>query len=84
MNGLNTRPLRNDQQELYNRVNTKDPRFYELSKLLFANGMVYYHQDLNKEFNISPMIVHMNYFVGVEDKKNAFIAKNLWYIGAID
>lgn len=57
-----------------------DNRMLPLDKLLFASGYVYFHAKINQRFSIKPLMVHANYIIGVNKKKNFFESNGLWYL----
>lgn len=53
---------------------------FALDKILFANGLNYYMQHLNKNLNIKPLIFHANWLIGFRKKKSVLQQEGMWYL----
>lgn len=51
-----------------------------LDRLLYATGLVFYVRKYNERWEVKPMLIHMNWSDGKEQKKQRFKSHNLWYI----
>jgi hypothetical protein len=54
--------------------------FKALDKLLFPNGNIFFNLRLNDRLGTRPFVVHVNYAVGVDAKRERLINRNLWYL----
>ena len=54
--------------------------FRGLDKLLYANGLVYFRLQKNLQYDIKPLVVHVNYVQGSENKKKLLQSAGMWYL----
>jgi len=54
--------------------------FRALDRYQYPNGRTFFRSKSFKSYGIQAMVVHANYYVGMEKKKQAFQSKNLWYL----
>ncbi|RNA06245.1 glycosyltransferase family 77 [Brachionus plicatilis] len=62
------------------KINFNDNRLETFDILTIANGYYYFHQKMDRIFQIKPFAVHANYFPSFETKVNALKSRNLWFI----
>lgn len=77
--------LGKNDQFLFNavleRLNyTSDSIMHPLDKLLFPNGCTYFRDQLNRQQNVTPMIVHANCLIGAGAKRSALKTHGMWYL----
>ena len=52
-----------------------------LDRLLYPTGYIYYLRKFNQEWDIKPLVIHMNWSEGKVVKKKRLQEFNLWYVG---
>jgi hypothetical protein len=67
-------------QEILSETKFNDSRLDTLDLLLYANGDVHFHKNLNKIMNITPLAVHANYLIGQAAKKRLLKFGGYWYL----
>ena len=54
-----------------------------LTRGLFPSGKVARIQNMNQQYQVRPMVVHINWIIGQVEKKKWLQQNNLWYIGSM-
>ena len=66
--------------DILKMINFNDNRLETFDFLTISNGNYYFQKKMDKTFNITPFVVHANYFPSYDTKIKALKSRKLWFI----